>query len=180
MWVTSRTGSVGWVFGDLRKSSELSSCLRTERLTFEARRGQTNLCATGAARWLDVKVVSIEIFCVYLSSCRITFNSKVIKFRTWTNFVNVVYFGFPMSISHIFISGNVTVISVWDLKYRFEIWCICSRFTILVRYLQYQSEIYSVIEMIFHWFLKWLDLFYTNIVGAQPILCEVSRFHVLS
>ena len=34
------------------------------------------------------------------------------KFRTWTNFVNVVYFGFPMSISHIRISGYVTYVHI--------------------------------------------------------------------
>ena len=52
MWVMSRTGSVGWGFWDSRKSSELSSCLRKRESRFRARRGQTNLCATGAARWL--------------------------------------------------------------------------------------------------------------------------------
>ena len=36
-----------------------------------------------------------------IPQCQITFNSKVIKFCTWTNFVKGMYFGFPMSISHI-------------------------------------------------------------------------------
>ena len=98
--------------GDLRKSRELSFCLRTRelsssvwtgRLTFGARQGQTSSLQMGYGTWFwaDVKAVSIERLCVSLSSCRITFNSKIIKFRTWTNFVNVVYFGFLMSISHI-------------------------------------------------------------------------------
>ena len=76
----------------------------------EARR----ICALRASRvgWVESwrckssrhwKIVSLS-----LSSCRITLNSKVIKFRTWTNFVNVVYFKFPMSLSHIRISGYVT------------------------------------------------------------------------
>ena len=58
---------------------------------------------SGGRTWFGADgKVNIERLCVSLSSCRITFNSKVIKFRTWTNFVNVVYFGFP--ISHIRVS----------------------------------------------------------------------------
>ena len=49
MWLTSCTGSVG--FGGFEKN-QLSSCLRTRVSTLRAGRGQTNLCATGAARWL--------------------------------------------------------------------------------------------------------------------------------
>ena len=92
-----------WGFGGFEKSSELSSYVRTGKLTFGARRGQTSSLQMGCRMWFgaDVKAVSIERLCVSLSSCRITFNSKVIKFRTGTNFLNVVYFGFPMSISHI-------------------------------------------------------------------------------
>ena len=84
-------------FGDLRKSSELSSCVRTERLIFGARRGQTSSLQMGCRMWFggDVKAVSIERLWLSLSSCRKTFNSKVIKFRTWTIFMNVMYFGFP-------------------------------------------------------------------------------------
>ena len=36
MWVTSRTGSVGWGFLGFEKSSELSSCLRTRESGFRA------------------------------------------------------------------------------------------------------------------------------------------------
>ena len=42
----------------------------------------------------NVKAVSIVRNCVSLSSCQKTFNSKLIKFSTWTNLVNVLYFGF--------------------------------------------------------------------------------------
>ena len=58
----------------------------------------------------DVKAVSIERLCLSLLVSN-NLNLKVIKFRTGTNFVNVVYFGFPMSISHIRISGYVTKVS---------------------------------------------------------------------
>ena len=48
----------------------------------------------------DVKAVSIERLCISLSSCRKTFNSKVIK-SSWTNFAKFCVFIFPISISHI-------------------------------------------------------------------------------
>ena len=69
MWMTSRIGSGGW---DLRKVSELR--LRPGR-------GQTNLCATDAARvgeGADGKV-SIERMCISLPYVEKPFNSKVIK-----------------------------------------------------------------------------------------------------
>ena len=44
--------SVGWGFWDLRKSCELSSCLRTRKLRFRPGRGQMTWCTTGAVRWL--------------------------------------------------------------------------------------------------------------------------------
>ena len=86
MWVTSRTGSVGW---DLRKvRAELSSCLRTResslivgrrRLTFGARRGLAAgahvMVVVGGA---DGKVV-IERLCLSLPYVEKPFNSKVIK-----------------------------------------------------------------------------------------------------
>ena len=43
-------------FGDLRKVSKLSSCVRTEKLRFRLHWGEMNLCATGAARWLSFSV----------------------------------------------------------------------------------------------------------------------------
>ena len=61
----------------------------------------------------DVKAVSIERLCLSLSSCRITFNSKVIKSfvpEPKSRKVICVYFGFPMSISHIPIFGYVTTV----------------------------------------------------------------------
>ena len=56
-WTTGcgwRHAPEAWVedLGDLRISSELSSCLRTRGSRFRAGWGQTNLCATGDARWL--------------------------------------------------------------------------------------------------------------------------------
>ena len=83
---------------------EIQSWARPDEFVRYGRRDLVGLRAD------DVKAVSIEKFSLSLSlsSCRITFNSKVTKFRTWTNFVNVVYFGCPMSISHIRISGYVT------------------------------------------------------------------------
>ena len=55
----------------------------------------------------DVKAVSIERLCVSLSSCRKTFNSKVIKSFVPELRSRKVFrvFGFPMSISHICIMG---------------------------------------------------------------------------
>ena len=82
----------------------MSSCLERRRLTFRAGRGQTSLRygrhALVGLRADNVKAVSIERLCL---SPRVekTLNSKVIKFRTWTNFVKFCVFRFPMSISHI-------------------------------------------------------------------------------
>ena len=97
MWVTSHAGSVGWGFWDLRKSSELSSCLGRRLISElgEARR----ICALRAPRvgWVESwrckssqhrKIVGLS------PHVEKSFNSKVIKFRTWTKFVNVMYFGF--------------------------------------------------------------------------------------
>ena len=109
MWVMSRTGSVGWGFWDLRKSRveflrsngkvEIQSCARPDEFVSYGCHALVGLRAD------DVKAVSIERLCLSLSACQKTFNSKVIKFCTWTNVVN---FGFPMSSSHICISGYVT------------------------------------------------------------------------
>ena len=60
MWVTSRTRSVGWGFGDLRKSSELSSCLRTRESTSRPGRGQTNLCATGTRALVGLRADDVK------------------------------------------------------------------------------------------------------------------------
>ena len=106
VWMTSCTRSVGWGFLGFKKMQsveflppnervEIQSWARPDEFVRYRRRTLVGLRAD------DVKAVSIEKLCVSLSSCQITFNSKVIKFRIWTNFVNVVYFGFPMSISHI-------------------------------------------------------------------------------
>ena len=80
MWMTSRTGSVGW---DLSKSSELSSCLRTRELRFRPVRAR-RLCALRAPRvglvesWRckrsqHRKIVSLS------PHIEKPFNSKVIK-----------------------------------------------------------------------------------------------------
>ena len=106
--MTSYTGSVDrgflgsekkqWVeFLPPNERVEIHSWTRPDEFVRYGRRALVGLRAN------DVKAVSIER--LSLSSCRITFNSKVIKFRTWTNSVNVVYFGFPLSISHIRIMG---------------------------------------------------------------------------
>ena len=70
--MTSRTGGVGRGFWDLRKSSELSFCLRTRESRFRAglrpdefvRYGRRVLVGLRAD---DVKAVSIEKLCVSLS-----------------------------------------------------------------------------------------------------------------
>ena len=102
MWVTSRTGSVGWGFGDLRKRESWDSDLGEARRLWALQAP----CVGWVESWRFKSSQHRKI--VSLSSCRITFNSKVIKFRTRTNFVIVVYFGFHMSISHVRISGYVT------------------------------------------------------------------------
>ena len=59
----------------------------------------------------DVKAVSIKRLYLSLSSCRITFNSKVIKsFVPELRSRKGLYLGFLMSISHIRISGYVTAV----------------------------------------------------------------------
>ena len=84
MWMTSCTGSARGGFWEIWKS-KLSWELDTERerSTFGARRGQTNLSATGATRdgggggggrWKSQNRKN-----VYLSPYVETFNSKVIK-----------------------------------------------------------------------------------------------------
>ena len=96
--------------GDLRKVSELSFCLRRRRLTFGARRG----LAAGAARGGGSRWKSQHRKIVYLSPyVEKPFNSKVIKFRTWTKkslvffcdsgFLCYVYMSYEhsMYISHI-------------------------------------------------------------------------------
>ena len=80
--------------GDLRK--RVSWVPASERESRDSELGEARrICALRAPRvgWVESwrckssqhrKIVS-------LSSCQITFNSKVIKFRTWTNFVNFVF-----------------------------------------------------------------------------------------
>ena len=77
MWVTSSTVCVGW---DWRKSSELSSCLRT-RVEIQSwarpdefvRYGRRVLVGLGAN---DVKAVSIERLCLSLLMSKKPLNSK--------------------------------------------------------------------------------------------------------
>ena len=97
MWVTSRTGSVGW---DLRKVSELRLRPGTRPDKFCALRA-LHVGAGGA----DEKV-SIERW--YLSPyVKKPLNSKVIKFRTWTkklfrdSYVIYVRYEHYMYMSHI-------------------------------------------------------------------------------
>ena len=129
MWVTSRAGSVGW---DLRKVSELSSCLGRRRLTFGARRSQASGLAVDVARgggggWGRGRWKSRHRKIVPLSSlCRKTFNSKVIK-----SFVlelrSVLCFGIPMlsiytSYEHSMYIANIRIMGMlqyhWFLSTR--------------------------------------------------------------
>ena len=81
--MTSCTRSVDWGFLGFEKKQWVEFLPPNERVEIQ--------------RWARAD----EFVPLSLSSCRITFNSKVLKFRTWTNFVKVVYFGFPLSISHV-------------------------------------------------------------------------------
>ena len=92
MWVTSCTGSVGWGFLGFEKKQVVEFLPPNERVEIQAWARPDDFVHYGsrALVWLradNVKAVCIERLCVSLSSCRITFNSKVIKFCTWTNFV---------------------------------------------------------------------------------------------
>ena len=81
----------------------------------------------------DVKAVSIERLCVSLSSSRKTFNSKVIKFRTWTNFVfsdsyiclctfdEYVHFTYSYLGSIVDLDGNVTLQRIFQSNLPFII-----------------------------------------------------------
>ena len=99
--MTSCTGSVGWGFLGFEKKERVEFLAPNERVEIQSwarpdefvHYGRPTLVGSGAD---DVKAVSIERLCVSLSlsSCQITFNSKVIKFRTWTNSVNFVFPGF--------------------------------------------------------------------------------------
>ena len=102
-------GSVGWGFWDLKKSQLVEFLPPNERVEIQSwarpdefvRYGHRALVGLRAD---DVKAVSIERLCVSLSSCRKTFYSKVIKGfvpELRSRKVFRVYFGFPMSISHI-------------------------------------------------------------------------------
>ena len=91
------------IFGIWEKSVSWFPASEQEGWLFRARRGQTSSLQMGCRTWFgaDVKAVSIERLWLSLSSCLMIFNSKVIKFRTWTNFVKFRVFRFPMSISQI-------------------------------------------------------------------------------
>ena len=103
--------------GDLRKVSWLSFSVRGRRLTFGARRDQTS------SLWGVPHVVvvvggqmekSASKDCVSLSSCWITLNSKVMKsFVPELRSRQVLYFGFPMSISHIRVSCYIIYIYIY-------------------------------------------------------------------
>ena len=82
--MTSCTGSVVWGFGGFEKKQwveflppneriEIQSWVRPDDIVRYGRRALVGLWAD------DVKAVSIESLCLSLSSCRISFNSKVIK-----------------------------------------------------------------------------------------------------
>ena len=88
MWVTSRTGIRGLrILEDLRKRSELSSCLRTRESRFRPGRGQTTLCATVARALIglradDVKAASRERLILSLSpSCPKIFKVRKVNKR---------------------------------------------------------------------------------------------------
>ena len=102
VWMTSCTGSVGWGFWGFEKKQwveflrpnervEIQNWSRPDKFVRYGRRALVGL------RPDDVKAVSIERLCFSLLMSK-KGNKKC---RTWTNFVNVVYFGFPMSISHL-------------------------------------------------------------------------------
>ena len=79
-------------FGEIWKSQlvELRTKHRTRRVDFQTFRGQTNLCATGAAGRQMEKLEQKE--CVSLSLYRRTFKLKGNKkFRTWTKKSEVVF-----------------------------------------------------------------------------------------
>ena len=126
MWVTSRTGSVGW---DLRKEL-VEFCLGRKRLTLGARRSQAGGFVEGIARvgggggrW---KSQHRKMVC--LSLCRKTFQLKGNKkFRAWTKksssvFVfrdsYVIYMSYehPMSISQTWVS----ISNGWDFYVIYE------------------------------------------------------------
>ena len=114
--MTSCTGSVGRGFLGSEKKQGVEFLPPNERVEIQTRASRDDFVCYGrralvGLRADDVKAVSIERLCVCLSlspHVEKNFNSKVIKFRTWTNFVNVVYFGLTLSISHIRILWYVT------------------------------------------------------------------------
>ena len=89
---------------------------RTRESRFRPGRGQTTLCATGAGALVglradDVKAVSIERLCLSLLMSNNLYSKVINSFvpELRSRKVICVYFGFPMSISHIRISAYVTV-----------------------------------------------------------------------
>ena len=73
--------AVSWVPASERERRDLELGVAKRIFCVYGRRALVGLRAD------DVKAVSIEILCVSLSLCRMTFNLKVIKFRIWTNCV---------------------------------------------------------------------------------------------
>ena len=122
MWVTSRTGNVGW---DLRKVSELSFSVWGRRLTFGIRRDQTS------SLWWVSRVVVVGCWwksqrrkIVYHSPhVEKPFNSKVIKsfvpelrsrkvFRV-SGFLCYLY----MSYEHSIYISHIRIMGMLQLKY---------------------------------------------------------------
>ena len=116
--------SVGWGFGDLRKAE--SWVPASERESRDSELGETRQIVRYGRRVLvglradDVKAVSIERLCLYLLMSK----------NLWLKGNKVSYlnqfrvFRFPMSISHIRISGYVTVSSNSSSAIKFNFWLI--------------------------------------------------------
>ena len=92
------------VFLPWRKKVDFQSWARPNNFVRYGRRALVGLRAD------DVKAVSIERLCVSLSSCRKTFKLKKVNksFVSETRSRRVLYFGFPMTISHMRLSGYAT------------------------------------------------------------------------
>ena len=112
--MTSRTGSVGW---DLRKSSDLSSCLGGRSLTFGARRGQTSSLRRGphvvGGRWKSQHRKIVPLF----PHVEKPLTKRWIKVSYLNQFREFCIFGIPifyiyeykhsMYVSRIRISGRI-------------------------------------------------------------------------
>ena len=104
MWVTSCTGSVGRGFGGFEKKQLVEFLPPNERVKIQTWARPDNFVRYGRRALVGLRAESASKDCVSLSSGRKTFNSKVIKsFVPELRIRKVfrVYFGLPMSISHI-------------------------------------------------------------------------------